>query len=59
MNFRHLQICLAICETGSMTRAAHDLYRTQPSVSQAIAELESEYGNPRHAALLGGLFTHP
>ena len=44
MNLRHLQIFLAVCETGSMTRAAASVYLTQPSVSQVIAELEKEYG---------------
>jgi LysR family transcriptional regulator, transcriptional activator of the cysJI operon len=44
MNFRHLEIFLAVCETSSMTQAAHQLYLAQPTVSQAIAELESYYG---------------
>ncbi len=43
MNFRHLKIFLAVCDQGSMTRAAKQLYMTQPSVSQVIAELENEY----------------
>ncbi len=44
MDFRHFRIFLAVCEAGSMTRAAAGLYMTQPSVSQAVAELEREYG---------------
>lgn len=44
MNFRHLRIFLTVCETGSMTRAAKELYLAQPSVSQAITELEKFYG---------------
>jgi LysR family transcriptional regulator, transcriptional activator of the cysJI operon len=44
MNLRHLQIFLAVCEAGTMTRAATSVYLTQPSVSQVIAELEKEYG---------------
>ena len=43
MDLRHLRIFLAVCETGTMTRAAQSLYMTQPSVSQVIAELEKEY----------------
>ncbi len=43
MNFRHLKIFLTVCETGHMTRAAKELYMTQPSVSQVIAELEKYY----------------
>lgn len=44
MNFRHLRIFLTVCEMGNMTRAAKELYMAQPSVSQAIAELEKYYG---------------
>lgn len=43
MNFRHLRIFLTVCEVGNMTRAAKELYMAQPSVSQAIAELEKYY----------------
>ncbi len=43
MNFRHLKIFLTVCETGSMTRAGKELYIAQPSISQAIAELEKYY----------------
>jgi DNA-binding transcriptional LysR family regulator len=44
MNFRHLKIFVTVCEVGNMTRAAKELYMTQPSVSQAIMELEKYYG---------------
>ena len=44
MNFRHLKIFITVCEVGNMTRAAKELYMTQPSVSQAIIELEKYYG---------------
>jgi LysR family transcriptional regulator, transcriptional activator of the cysJI operon len=44
MNLRHYRIFLTVCETGKMTSAADVLFMTQPSVSQAIAELEKEYG---------------
>ncbi len=43
MDLRHLKIFIQVCETGSMTKAARQLYMTQPSVSQAVAELEQEY----------------
>jgi LysR family transcriptional regulator, transcriptional activator of the cysJI operon len=43
MNFRHLKIFITVCEMGNMTRAAKELYMVQPSVSQAIMELEKYY----------------
>lgn len=44
MNFRHLKIFITVCNSGNMTRAAKELYMAQPSVSQAITELEKFYG---------------
>jgi LysR family transcriptional regulator, transcriptional activator of the cysJI operon len=44
MNFRHLKIFITVCEVGNMTRAAKELNMAQPSVSQAIMELEKYYG---------------
>jgi DNA-binding transcriptional LysR family regulator len=44
MNFRHLKIFSTVCERQSMTAAAKALYLSQPSVSQAITELENYYG---------------
>jgi DNA-binding transcriptional LysR family regulator len=44
MDDRHLKIFLTVCATGNMTHAAKQLFMTQPSVSQAVAELEKEYG---------------
>ncbi|NLL19345.1 MAG: LysR family transcriptional regulator, partial [Clostridia bacterium] len=46
MNLRHLSIFISVCNEGSMTKAAEKLYMTQPSVSQAIAELERHYRVP-------------
>ena len=43
MTIRHLKIFLAVVDTGSMTKAAKSLYITQPSVSQAIMEIEEYY----------------
>lgn len=43
MTTRHLRIFSAVYQSGSMTAAAKQLYMTQPSVSQAIRELESHY----------------
>jgi len=43
MTIRHLKIFLAVAESGTMSAAAKQLYITQPSVSQAIRELEEHY----------------
>ena len=44
MTIRHLRIFTAVAEAGSMSAAARALFVSQPSVSQAIGELEKEYG---------------
>jgi len=44
MTIRHLKIFVAVCEQGSVTKAANKLYLAQPSVSLAISELEKFYG---------------
>ena len=43
MTIRHLKIFLTVAETGKMSMAAEQLYITQPSVSQAVRELEDHY----------------
>ena len=43
MTIRHLKIFIAVAETGSMSGAAQKLYLSQPTVSQAIQELERHY----------------
>lgn len=44
MNNRHMKIFVHVYEKLSMTLAAEALYISQPSVSQAIKELEEYYG---------------
>ena len=44
MTIRHLQIFIAVAETGSMSLAARRLFLSQPTVSQVIGEMEEEYG---------------
>lgn len=56
MTLRYFEIFLAVCRTGSMTQAGHELYMTQPSVSQAIAALEAHYGVPLFERLGRRLF---
>lgn len=43
MKFRHLGIFKCLCEEMNMTKTAKKLFVSQPSVSQAIAELEEYY----------------
>lgn len=44
MTLRHLEIFVAVSDMGSMTAASERLYISQPTVSQAIMELERYYG---------------
>lgn len=43
MTLRHLKIFIEVVESGKMSAAAKNLYMAQPSVSQAIHELEEHY----------------
>lgn len=44
MTIRHLKIFIAVADTGKMSAAAKQYFISQPSVSQAIKELETYYG---------------
>jgi DNA-binding transcriptional LysR family regulator len=44
MTIRNLEIFVKVADCGSMTGASEALYIAQPTVSQAISELESHYG---------------
>lgn len=44
MTLRHMRIFVTVCQCGSMTKAAEQLYLAQPAVSLAISELEHYYG---------------
>src|ERR1700748_2051009 len=46
MDLRRLRLFLAVVDHGGMTRAAEAEHVAQPSVSQAIRELEAEVGTP-------------
>ncbi len=43
MTIRHLKVFIEVAEKGKMSAAAEALFITQPSVSQAIRELEEHY----------------
>ena len=42
MELRQLQYFMQICESGSILKAANNLYITQQAVSKSIAALERE-----------------
>ncbi len=44
MNFIHLKYAVEIEKTGSISKAAENLFMGQPNLSKAIKELESEIG---------------
>ena len=44
MDLQQLQYFITCSEKGSLTRAAEELYTTQPHVSQVITALERELG---------------
>src|SRR3954451_3656084 len=46
MDLRKLRLFLGVVDGGGMTRAAEAEHVSQPSVSQAIRELEAELGTP-------------
>ena len=43
MTIRHLKIFIAVCENGSITKAAEILHIAQPAVSFTISEIEKYY----------------
>lgn len=44
MTIRHLKVFTAVADEGGMSAAAKKLHVSQPTVSQAVAELEKYYG---------------
>ncbi|MGL5540117.1 MAG: LysR family transcriptional regulator [Erysipelotrichaceae bacterium] len=44
MTIRHLKIFIAVAQYNSMSKAAKALFISQPSISQAIKEVEDYYG---------------
>jgi LysR family transcriptional regulator, carnitine catabolism transcriptional activator len=59
MDLRRLRIFLAVVDHGGMTRAAEAEFVSQPSVSQAIRELEHELGAALFARVGRGVILTP
>lgn len=45
MEFKQLEMLVALAEERSVIRAAAKVFRTQPAVSMALAKLEQELGS--------------
>lgn len=43
MTLRHLKIFIAVCECGTMRKAAEILHIAQPVISNTVSELEKYY----------------
>lgn len=46
MNLMHLKYLVEVEKTGSITKAASNLFMGQPNLSKAIKEVETEFGTP-------------
>jgi DNA-binding transcriptional LysR family regulator len=45
MEFKQLEMFVAVAEERSVVRAAARVYRTQPAVTMAVQKLEQEFGS--------------
>ncbi len=59
MDLRRLGLFLAVVDEGGMTRAAEAQHVSQPSVSQAVRELEAELGTALFHRVGRGLVLTP
>ncbi|MBQ5699651.1 MAG: LysR family transcriptional regulator, partial [Lachnospiraceae bacterium] len=44
MQIKQLEYLVKIVENGSISKAAEQLYITQPNLTKAVSSLEKEYG---------------
>ena len=44
LRFKHLQLLVTLDRVGSLHAAAHELNLTQPTLSKALHEVESAFG---------------
>ncbi len=59
MNLLYLQYAVEIAKTGSISKAAENLYMGQPNLSRAIKELETSLGITIFARSSKGMFPTP
>ncbi|MGI6576581.1 MAG: LysR family transcriptional regulator [Eubacteriales bacterium] len=59
MTIRHLRIFIEVVDSGKMSAAAEKLFISQPTVSQAIKELEEHYGGLLFERLSKKLYITP
>jgi DNA-binding transcriptional LysR family regulator len=59
VTIRHLRIFIEVADTGKMSAAAAKLFIAQPTVSQAIRELEEHYGGLLFERLSKKLYITP
>lgn len=55
MNFHRLEVFYAVARLGSFSRAAEELYTSQPNVSKHVRQLEAELGTALFHRLGGGI----
>jgi DNA-binding transcriptional LysR family regulator len=55
LNLRHLQAMVAISATGSVSSAARQVNLTQPAITQGLAKLEKQIGEPLFARYPDGM----
>ena len=56
-NLRHLSIFFAVCDTGSISRAAELGHASQPAVTQGVDKLERAVSQPLFPRRTRGMFT--
>lgn len=59
IDLRQLRYFVACAQTGSFSRAAEQLFTTQPSVSKVIRSMEEEIGQPLFERLARGIVMTP
>ena len=55
VNLELYRVCYTVARCGSLTKAAEELYISQPAVSQAIKQLETQLGTPLFNRLHKGM----